>query len=213
VLAGAALGAALPANVAQRATAPLAAVEREATLVELRANPGRYLGEDVCFVLQFKRAIEDWNPYLSRFGPRDWLALEAWPDELFTWEPEVFASPAPRLFVRRGGAPEELVKRAHTYQRFEARARVREAFLGEPWIEIVELVPQEGEVGEGTILHVERARDFAFEQHYDLALEQYERAKAAPLPMHALAALEKEILETREAEEEAELAQGKGRRH
>ncbi len=168
-------------------------------LAELRAAPARFLGEEVRFTLQFRALVEDWNPYLSRFEPGRWLALEVWPDELFTWDESVFAAPAGRLFLRRGGGFEPLARRARTYQRFEVRARVREVFLGEPWIELLELVPLEGEVGEGTILHVTRARELAAEGKFALALDQYERARAAPLPPHALAAVLAEIRATEEA--------------
>lgn len=172
-------------------------------LTELRTSPGRFLGEEVRFTLQFRALVEDWNPYLSRFEPGRWLGLEVWPDELFTWDEAVFAAPAGRLFLRRGGGFEPLARRARTYQRYEARGRVREVFLGEPWIELLELVPLEGEVGEGTILHVTRARELAGEGQFTLALDQYDRARAAPLPPHALAAVLAEIRATEEARAES----------
>jgi hypothetical protein len=143
--------------------------------------------------------VEDWNPFLSRFEPARWCALDVWPDEVFTWDKAAFDAPLGRLFVRRGGGFEPLARRARTYQRFEARARVREVFRGEPWIEILELKPLDGEVGEGTIVHVTRARELASEGQFRLALEQYERARSAPLPPHALAALLEEIRVTEEA--------------
>jgi hypothetical protein len=179
-----------------RPAAPSVAVPVQAERVELgelRTRPARWLGGEVRFALQLRGVVEDWNPYLSRFEPGRWLALEVWPDEQFTWDLAVFERPFARLFVRRGGGFEPLVRRARTYQRFEARVRVHEVFLGEPWLEVIELVPLDGEVGEGTILHVTRARELAFEEDLDLALEQYERARAAPLPPHALAALLEEI--------------------
>jgi hypothetical protein len=180
-----------------------------ATLSALGTQPGRWLGEEVRFVLQFRALVEDWNPYLSRFEPTRWLALEAWPDEAFTWDQAAFDAPARRLFVRRGGGFEPLVRRARTYQRFEVRARVREAFLGEPWLELIELVPLEGEVGEGTILHITRARELAAEGQFDLALDQYERARSAPLPPHALGAVLEEIRATQAARERAQAEDAK----
>lgn len=168
-------------------------------LDELRAQPARFLGEELRFVLQFRGLVEEWEPFLSRFEPTRWLALEGWPDELFTWDERVFEAPVGRLFVRRGGGFEPLARRARAYQRFEVHARVREVFQGEPWLEVLALVPLEGEVGEGTILHVTRARELAAEKSYALALEQYERARAAPLPPHALAALLEEIQATEAA--------------
>jgi len=207
----------LAALGAQRATgtilldpAPLQVSHaRPVPLGELRAVPGRFLGEEVLFTLQFRALVEDWNPYLSRFEPGRWLALEVWPDELFTWDEPVFAAPGGRLFLRRGGGFEPLARRARTYQRFEARGRVREVFLGEPWIELLELVPLEGEVGEGTILHVTRARELVGEGQFTLALDQYERARAAPLPPHALAAVLAEIRATEEARARSKTSPGK----
>jgi len=169
------------------------------TLAALRSEPARYLGEEVRFALQFRALVEDWEPYLSRFDSARWLALEGWADETFTWDQPVFDAPAGHLFVRRGGGFEPLVRRAHTYQRFEVRARVREVFLGAPWLEVLELTPLEGEVGEGTIVSVTRARDLVAQGEFDLALEQFERARAAPLPPHALAALLEEMRFTRAA--------------
>lgn len=176
---------------------------RSVTLGALRVSPGRHLGQSVRFVVQFRALVEDWNPYLSRFDSARWLALEAWPDEFLTWDQGAFDAPAGRMFLRRGGGFEPLVRRARTYQRFELRGRVREVFLGEPWIEIETLLPLEGEVGEGSILHVNRAREVASQGQFDLALQQYERARAAPLPPHALAALLAEIQALKEARERA----------
>lgn len=170
-----------------------------AELSAVRTDPGRFLGAELTFALQLQRLDEDWDPFLSRFGPDAWLGVVAWPDESFTWDPHVFAHPATRLFVRRTSPLGETLRRARTYARFEARAFVREIFLGEPWIEIVALQPLPDAVVEGTILHVGQARELASEGQWELALEQYERAKAAPLPPHALAALEREVQAARAA--------------
>ena len=182
---------------------------RATTLVELGANPGRLLGEQVEFTLQFQELVESWNPYLSRFEPTSWLGLHAWADEVFTWDAESFDAPATRLFVRRGTELETLLRAARSYQRFHATAVVREHFLREPWLELSALTPLVEEVGEGTILHVTRARELAYEGNFDLALDQYERARAAPLPPHALAAILEQELETREARDLAATESGK----
>jgi hypothetical protein len=176
---------------------------RATTLVELRASPGRLLGEEVEFTLQFRALAESWNPYLSRFEPGRWLALSAWPDEVFTWDAASYDAPLARLFVWRGAPLEEALRRAAPHQRFRATAIVREQFLGEAWLELTSLVRLAEEVGEGTILHVTRARELALEGNFDLALDQYARARLAPLPSHALAAILEEELETREARDQA----------
>ncbi len=187
--------------------APSARPSSEPVQVELsalRKDPAPHLGTEVRCTVQFHRALEDWEPFLSRFEPRAWLAIEAWPDESFVWEAAVFDDPATRIFVRRGSAGAKLLGAARTYARFEIRARVSELFLGEPWLEVLEATPLAGEVGEGTILHLSRARGLAAYEQWDLALEQYERAKAGPLPMHALGAIEREILEVLEARRASE---------
>jgi hypothetical protein len=182
---------------------------RATTLVELRANPGKRLGEEVEFTLQFRALSESWNPYLSRFEPGRWLGLSAWPDEVFLWDEASFDRPATRLFARRGGELERALRAARPYQRFHVTALVREHFLGEAWLELTALKRLSEEVGEGTLLHVTRARELALEGSFDLALEQYERARRAPLPPHALAAILEEELETNEAREAREPNEGK----
>lgn len=177
---------------------------RATTLVELRTSPGKRLGEEVEFTLQFRELGESWNPYLSRFEPTRWLGLSAWPDEVFLWDAASFDAPATRLFVRRGSELETFLRAARPFQRLRATALVREQFLGEPWLELTALTPLPEIVGEGTLLHVTRARELLFEGAFDLALEQYERARRAPLPPHALAAILEEELEVHEAREQAD---------
>jgi len=194
------LGALRSASAGPRLQEPLPAAEvvPEGTLGALQSAPAHHLGREVRFAAQLAGLQESWNPYLSRFDTLRWLELEVWPDELFTWDEGVFDNPVGHLFVRRGGGFEPLVRRARRYERFEIRGRVREVFLGVPWIEVLEITPLEGEIGEGTILHVTRARELLFQGQFALALEQYERARAAPLPPHALNAL---LAEIRVAEE------------
>lgn len=167
----------------------------ETTLVELRAAPARNLGEPVRFVLQFHELVADWNPWLSRFGPRDWVAVSCWPDEEFTWDREVFSDPLTTLFARKGTSAAATLLEAETYGRFEVLAVVREVFGGRPWIEIEAIVPLEEHVGEGAILHVGRAGSLIEEGRIELAIDQLERAKSAPLPAHARRELERRIVE------------------
>lgn len=175
-----------PAEAAARAVPRDELSLERVTLAALRADPLRWRGRRVRFRLQLDARSETWIPYLSRFGPADWVALAAWPDEAFTWEPAVYADPAPRLFVRRGTGPEELLRRTERYQRLEAVGVVREIFLGEAWIELERLRPLPGSVSEGTILHVERALGLVREASFGLADEQLLRALDAPLPDHAV---------------------------
>ncbi len=172
---------------------PAASAPVDTTLAELRADPSDWLGRRVRFALQFQALTETWNPGLTRFGPADWVAFSGWADERFVWDRSVFDSPATRLFVQRGDPLQALFEEARTYERFELVAEVREVLFGEPWIEIVEARPLFELVGEGTILHVGRAHEFARRKQWDLALQQFERAASAPLPAHARTELERQI--------------------
>lgn len=183
------------------ASPPAAPEPLPAELGAIRARPSPWLGKRVRFVLQFRSLLEDWNPSMTRFGTADWVALSGWADERFTWDATVYENPLTTLFVRRGSPLAEQVAAARPHERFEVVAWVREVFLDEPWIEIESMTPLPEEVGEGTILHVGRARDFMRKKQWDLALDQFERAKAAPLPAHALAELEREIMECKEVRE------------
>lgn len=161
------------------------------TLAALRADPARYLGRTLSVNLQFRSTLDGWNPFLTRFTPRAWLGFGAWADESFTWEARVFDDPCARLFARRGSRAAEALARLLPYDRCEAVVTVDSVFLDEPWIEVLSVRRLEGQVGEGTILHVDRARRLFAEGRVDLALEQLDRAKSGPIPAHARQEIER----------------------
>lgn len=173
----------------------------EVALSELRRSPLEWLGQPVRFTLQLKGPLDAWNPYLTRFGPADWVAFGGWPDELFTWDPEVFEDPLPRLFVRRGSALESSVRSTPLYRRLAVTGVVREVFLDEPWIEVVGLAPQVEFVGNGTLICVSRAFDLMGQGQWDLARQQFQRARLAPVPRHVTEELERLELECASAAE------------
>lgn len=160
-------------------------------LSQLRRDPRPRLGRRVRFVLQYRGTESAWNPYLTRFGPGEWIALSGWPDERFTWERAVFADPMRRLFLRRGSALAALVDELRPHERFEVVGTVRELQLGEPWIEVESLTPRLEMVGPGVIHHVLRAEEAAEEGKWSLAADQLERALAGPLPARPRAELER----------------------
>ena len=176
----------------------------EVALGELRSDPARWLGSRVRFVFQLQELSQAWEPYLTRFGPTDWVGFSGWPDEAFTWDPTVFHDPATRLFARRAGELDGLLAEAEPFARFEATAWVRELFLDEPWIEIESLRPLYEKVGAGTILHVERAFEFVGRGQWNLGHEQLDRAAAAPVPPHVRAELTRIAEEWRAAQRAAE---------
>ena len=175
----------------------------EATSLELlRAKPAHALGQHVTFVVQFHETNESWNPFLSRFGPANWIAVTSWADEGFTWNEDVYENPHRHLFVRRGSWAAQTALTTDPFSRLLVTGIVREVFGDEPWIEVLALERLDEEVGEGTILHVGRARDLLTQGQFDLALAQFQRAKAAPLPAHARAEIDRLIDQAEQAREE-----------
>lgn len=158
-------------------------------LGELREERGRWLGRRVRLIVQFDERVEAWNPYVSRFGPRDWSCLRAWADEDFLWNLEAYEDPAPRLFVRRDEGPDRALRLARRHERYALEGIVREVFLDEPWIEVTAARRLPTWVGEGTLLHAARALELTEEGRYSLAAGELERALAGRLPEHVKAEL------------------------
>ena len=163
------------------------------TLSGLRADPPAHLGQEVQCVLQLGDPVPAFNPYLTRFGPGEFLCFQAWSDERFLWDRAAFEDPAPYVFARRGTPAADLLAAARPYQRFRVRAVPREVFLGEPWIEVLDADRMHESVSEGTILHAARGLELLAEGNADLARGQLQRAKAGFLPEHARAELERLI--------------------
>jgi len=189
----------LPRELVQaqdEASQPVPAVQpEEVSLSDMRADPDLWLGRPVRFVVQFDGRLESWSPGLTGFGPGAWSGFSAWADEDFTWNARVYADPMERLFVRSDSALEVLVAEARRFERFEVVGTVREVFFDQAWIEVTRLKPLFELVGEGTILHFSRASEFARQGKFGLALQNFERARAAPLPRNARAELEARIAE------------------
>jgi hypothetical protein len=165
----------------------------EVALSELRADPPARLGQTVHLVLQLGDAVPTFNPYVTRFGPGDFLCFRAWSDEQFLWERAAFDDPAPYVFARRGSVAAAILAGGRPYARFEVVASVREVFLGEPWIEVLSAERLAEEVSEGAILHAVRGLELLREKNGALAAGQLERAKAGFLPAHARAELDRLI--------------------
>lgn len=150
----------------------------EVTLAELRARRGHWLGREVAFTLQVESEPETWRSWLTRFTPARYRALRAWGDEAFLWERAAFDDPAPHLFAARGSAAERALAGARRYDRFRVRAAVREVFLDEPWVELLEVERLPERIEEGTLVHALRALELLEQKSYVLAANELERAAA-----------------------------------
>jgi hypothetical protein len=154
-------------------------------------EPAAWLGRGVRFTFQFHSAPASWNPYLTRFGTRDFVSAVAWSDEQLLWEVDEHEHPRALVFARRGSASGETLQKAPVYGRYEAVGRVVQVFMGHPWIEVSALERLPEEIGEGAILHATRALRSMDQGEWKLALEDLVRAEASNLPPRARAELER----------------------
>jgi hypothetical protein len=158
---------------------------------ELVDHPSRYLGKTVTLHAQFHSRVENWSAYLTRFGAREYNALQFWSDEQFPWVHAEYDAPRVRLFARHGQPGEWALTGAKTYMRYELRVRVRELFLDLPWAEIESAIPTVEEISEGTNIHAARGIDLATKGSFVMAKTEFEHALEGLLPDHARAELER----------------------
>lgn len=151
---------------------------------EIESDASRLLGRRVRFVVQLQGAVERWNAYRSRFGPRTHSAFQGWADEQFLWLRDEFDAPRVRVFARAGSSEAGRLAAAPKYTRFEIEGTVRELFLAEPWIEIehVELLLEH--VTDGDLIHASRAIELIERDAWTLALAELDQAAAGNLPVH-----------------------------
>lgn len=161
------------------------------TWQELVRDRSRHLGKRVRLTVQFGQVLETWDPYLTRFGPEEYMAVAAWDDGQFPWERAAFDAPAVRFFVRRDTALETALAAAPRYRRYEVEVEVQELFRDRPWVELRTVKRLEHALDEGTIIHAARALLLIENETWSLALEELDRAQAGDLPRKARDELER----------------------
>lgn len=158
---------------------------------ELRRRPAQHLARRVRIVVQLEGGVASWNPYLSRFGMRDYAAFRAWSDEQLPWQLEDYEAPAVRFFVRRASPSARAFDGLPEFARCELVVRVAELFAGEPWLEVERVRRLELQLTEGTVIHAGRAHEFLEQGQWALAESELERALAGALPEGPRAELER----------------------
>ena len=164
-------------------------------------RPLEYVGRELRVALQFHSLEEDWNPFVTRFSPRNYLAVRGWADEQLPWVESEFERLPVRVFVPRGTSLEGFFRIGQRHERILVTGIVREVFAGQPWMEVLAAEATQEAIPEGSVLHVVRALEFESQKAYGLALGELDRALAAPLPLHAYDALleiKKRCLEARD---------------
>jgi hypothetical protein len=108
-----------------------AAVEAEAepellAWSDLQRDAARHMGRVRRVIVQFHELQEQWNPFLTRFGPSDYFALGAWSDEQRPWRRAEWEAPAVRAFMQRGTLLAAYLRAGRPHQRFMLTVVVRE---------------------------------------------------------------------------------------
>jgi len=175
----------LPSRVA--APSEDAEAIRDVELPELWAAPSDWLGQTVRFALQLHSLDDAWNPFVTRFGTDDYVLVRFWSDSQALWVPEQFERPLGVAFVRRSQPWLAGLRDSPPYQRYEVVAHVAQVFLDRPWMELRSIRPLAGSMTEGALVHAGRGVVLYRNEHWRLALNEFERARAVALDarMHA----------------------------
>jgi len=151
--------------------------------------PERHVGTPVRLFLQQHSAVPTWEPFLTRFAPERYVALQGWSDEQILWDETSYDAPQMRVFVPRGGRLERLAARLRPHERLALVGVVRSAHLGRPWFEVLGFQRTRESVPEGTVLHAVKALELMERAAWSLAREQLDRALLAPLTEPARASI------------------------
>jgi hypothetical protein len=169
------------------------------TWQDLCDRSGTWLGQTVRVQVQFSGRVETWNPYITRFGTRQFSAVQAWTDEQFPWIQAERDAPVVRVFTRRGGAGDWALESAKPGVRFEMTLIVRETFLDLPWAEVVGILPLAERISEGTAIHAGKACELMRTSAFTLAESELQQAITDDLPAAARTELERLLALCRDA--------------
>jgi len=178
------------------------------TWEEISARPSRFLGKTLHLRIQYQDPVATWNPYLTRFSPGRFVAVQAWADEQIPWIRTEYDAPVVRLFTLRDGPCAWAFQSARKGDRFEITVVVREVFLALPWAEVTEVLPLPDRIGEGTVIHAGRAVDWMAKKAWKLAELEIDQAITINLPERA----RKELLRMKEECQAAAAAARKPKR-
>ena len=133
-------------------------VAKETTLGAMRGQPLAFKNVWVSFTGQFEGIGSVHNPFFTRFTRADFVNFAMWADDQQIWKRKVYDDPAATLFIAKSRS--ELLTKIYAYpryQRLKITGVVRNAFQGEPWIEVTEVEPIEGKISRSTIKRMNRA--------------------------------------------------------
>ena len=157
---------------------------------QLVAKPDQYVGQEVRVQLQFHSLVFDWNPFMTRFAPTQYIGVDAWTDQQRLWDQADYEAPGARVFVDSFDPIIGVLLRAERQARIEVVCVVREFLAGEVWTEVTDIKLLPEYLPEGGLMHTIRARAFMQHSSWALAQGEFERALLAPVPSHVRRILE-----------------------
>ncbi len=133
---------------------------KETTLTEMRKRPQAYKNVWVKFSGSFLSTSSVHNPFFTRFTRADFVNFAVWGDEQKIWNKKDYDNACSTLFVsKKNDAGVQVVYTLQRYTRVECLGVVRNAFQGEPWIEITKVTPIAEKVTTATLSHMYRASE------------------------------------------------------
>ncbi len=159
---------------------------KQTTIEAVRQSPQAFKNVWVTFTAQFHSIGELHNPFFTRFTRSDYVNFAAWSTEQKIWERKEFDNPCATLFCDK--KQDELLSTVYglrRYTRIKLTGIIRNAFQGQPWIEITAIEPLEGRLTTASLMHMSRAFQMMDAHKWQAASVELNLASSEQLTEHA----------------------------
>lgn len=152
------------------------------TLTALRKNPEAFRNVWVTFPVQFASMGKVSNPFFTRFVPSEYANFHAWGGEQAIWRKPEYDNAFGLLFLSKGSQHLDRLFQLKLYDRVRCKAIVRDAFQGQPWVEVVELERLPHKVNTATLSHIYRGEQHMAKGKWNRAISELSLAPMASIP-------------------------------
>ena len=161
-------------------------VPKDTTLETVRRSPHAFKNVWIRFTGHFFGIGTVHNPFFTRFTRSDFVNFGLWADDQKIWERKEFDNPCSTLFCQKTSG--ELLTQIYALQRYERvtlTGIVRNAFQGEPFIEVTSVQPAEGKLTTATLTHMARAHQLMQNHKWQQAALELNLASSQSLTNNA----------------------------
>jgi tetratricopeptide (TPR) repeat protein len=151
--------------------------DKVVTLGELLRNPRKYIDLPVRIQLYFSKSGKAYNPYFTRFNEDMYMNFSAWPLDARLYEKRDFQRAYHMFFIQR--ASMKLWKNLFEEDRItpiEVKAVVRDIFVGQPWIEVLDYDEKSAGLSENDVRNAVRGEALYQMGRYEEAALGYRKA-------------------------------------